>query len=199
MFTGIVQSIGRIARIDDRSADRRLVITRAGLARAAIARGASVCVSGVCLSVAALTRATFTVEMSAETLACTTLGELERGDRVNLEPALTLATPLGGHLVSGHVDGVGTVRDLRADGRSLRVTLAAPRALKRYLCRKGSICVDGVSLTINAVRGSLLEVNLIPITRRATTLGSLTPGRRVNLEVDFIARYLERLLEERGK
>jgi riboflavin synthase len=199
MFTGIVQFIGRIARIDDRGADRRLVITRAGLSQAAIARGTSVCVSGVCLSVAALTRATFTVEVSAETLACTTLGALKRGDRVNLEPALTLTTPLGGHLVSGHVDGVGKVRDLRADGSSLRITIAAPRALRRYLCRKGSICVDGVSLTINAVRGSLLEVNLIPITRRATTLGSLAPGQQVNLEVDLIARYLERLQEERGE
>lgn len=194
MFTGIVQAIGTVSTLATHGRDRRLGVQVEGPAFDGLALGESVCVSGVCLTVAALAAPLFQADLSAETLAHSTLGELKEGGRVNLERALTPSARLGGHLVSGHVDGVGHVLERVADGRSLGFRIEAPVALARYIAAKGSICVDGVSLTVNRVDGSRFEVNVIPHTLEHTTLGALASGARVNLEVDVLARYLERLL-----
>jgi len=156
--------------------------------------GDSIATNGVCLTVVALTGRGFSADVSRETLSLTTLQRLRPGTRVNLEKALTLQTRLGGHLVSGHVDGVGEVVSRRNDGRSIRFRIKAPVDLAKYIAHKGSICVDGISLTVNAVDGAEFELNIVPHTLQETTLGDFMPGRRVNLEVDVIARYLERLL-----
>jgi len=187
MFTGIVQATGKIVRLDP------LEIDCPALERKDVALGDSVCVQGVCLTVTRLTNTGFTADVSAETRRVTTgLGEL--GAAVNLEKALALGERLGGHLVTGHVDGIAEVSSF-ADG-VLRIR--APRELARYVARKGSICVDGVSLTVNRVDGDTFEVFLIPHTLQVTTLGRLAAGAKVNLEVDLVARYLERLLAERA-
>lgn len=198
MFTGIVEAIGRIGALEEQVADRRLRIDGEMCADNALAIGDSVCVSGVCLTATDLTSTGFYADVSAQTLACTTLGGLAVGDRVNLERALTPATLLGGHLVSGHVDATGTVLERRDDARSVGMRFALPAQLRRYVAVKGSICVDGVSLTVNDVGEDQCGVNIVPHTLEVTTLGDFTPGRLVNLEVDLIARYLERLLEARG-
>jgi riboflavin synthase len=156
--------------------------------------GDSIAVSGVCLTVIDFTTQEFSADVSNETLSRTTLGGLKPGARVNLEKALTPTTRLGGHLVSGHVDGVGKVLERTHDARSVRFRIEAPAALAKYIARKGSICVDGVSLTVNAVMGAVFELNIVPHTLAETTLDEYAAGRRVNLEVDLIARYLERLL-----
>lgn len=185
MFTGIVQAVGRIVRAGPHEID-------AGeLDLAGVAVGDSVCVQGACLTVTALTGRGFRADVSAETLAVTT--GLAGPGEVNLEKALRAGDPLGGHLVSGHVDGVGTL--VRREGSVF--AFRAPPQLARYVARKGSICVDGVSLTVNRVAGEEFEVNLIPHTLQVTTLGRLAPGANVNLEVDQVARYLERLLAAR--
>jgi len=185
MFTGIVQGVGRIVRLAP------LEIQSNGLDLSGVAVGDSIAVQGVCLTVTGLTPRSFTADVSAETLKVTT--GLDRPGEVNLEKSLALGDSLGGHLVAGHVDGVGEVIDC-LDGK-LRIRL--PRELARYVARKGSICVDGVSLTVNAVDRDLFEAFLIPHTRAVTTLGRLAPGARVNLEVDLIARYVERILAAR--
>ncbi len=185
MFTGIVQAVGRIVRAGPHEIDT------GGLDLARVAVGDSISVQGVCLTVTALTGSGFRADVSAETLSVTT--GLDRPGAVNLEKALRAGDPLGGHLVSGHVDGVGEL--LRREGSVF--TFRAPPALARYVARKGSICIDGVSLTVNRAEGAEFDVNLIPHTLRATTLGALVPGSRVNLEVDQVARYLERLLQSR--
>ena len=192
MFTGIIQAIGRIAAVEARRRDRRLTV-RAGSLLRGVRIGDSIAVAGVCLTVAAVKGGQFVADVSAETLACTTAGAWKAGSPVNLEKALTAGQPLGGHLVSGHVDGVGRVAAIRADGRSRRFAFAAPRDLAHYIARKGSIAVDGVSLTVNDVAGARFGVSLIPVTLQDTTLGGLKVGDTVNLEVDLIARYLERL------
>lgn len=196
MFTGIIEAIGRIADIEDHGADRRLRIAAGELDLGGLRVGDSIAVSGVCLTAAALTADGFRADVSGETLARTVLGELAAGAAVNLEKALTLAKPLGGHLVSGHVDGVGRVLDRREDGRSVGFRLEVPAALSRYVAEKGSICVDGVSLTVNGVEPTAFHVNVVPHTLAKTTFGDYEIGRRVNLEVDLMARYLERLLAE---
>lgn len=192
MFTGIIQTVGQVAAIDRRGADARLRI--AGLPLPDGALGESIAVSGVCLTVVEFTTAGFAADVSAETLACTTLGNWSVGQRVNLERALAVGERLGGHIVSGHVDGVGEVVSRQTDGRSQRFTLRAPAALARYIAAKGSITVDGVSLTVNTVSGSDFGVNIVPHTLTHTSLDALRAGSRVNLEVDLLARYLERLL-----
>ncbi len=192
MFTGIIQTIGRVAAIDRRGGDVRLRI--AGLPLQDGALGESIAVSGVCLTAVEFTGDGFVTDVSAETLACTTLGDWSVGQRVNLERALAVGERLGGHIVSGHVDGVGAVVSRQADGRSQRLTLRAPAALARYIAAKGSITVDGVSLTVNAVSGAEFGVNIVPHTLTHTSLDALRAGSRVNLEVDLLARYLERLL-----
>jgi riboflavin synthase len=155
-------------------------------------------VSGVCLTLVAVADGRFEAELSGETMGRTTLGRLAAGDRVNLEPALGAADSLGGHLVTGHVDGVASVRDCSEEGGALRVTVEAPAALARFIAEKGSIALDGVSLTVNRVNGCEFGVDLVPHTRTVTTLGELAAGRALNLEVDLVARYLDRLLETRG-
>ncbi len=162
-----------------------------------VSAGDSICVSGVCLTVTSLEGDVFRVDVSAETLSCTTLGDLAAGDRVNLEKALRLDERLGGHMVSGHTDGVGTIVELYEDERSMVYRISPPPELNRYICKKGSICVDGVSLTVNDVDDSRFSVNIIPHTMAETVFADYRPGSRVNLEVDIIARYLERLVAGR--
>lgn len=194
MFTGIVQDVGRIAALESRGGDLRVTVEVDRLSLAQTRAGDSIAVAGVCLTVLDLTSRTFAADVSNETRSLTTFGDFVVGARVNLEPALRAGDALGGHLVSGHVDGLGTVLDLGGDARSMRVRFRAPNALARYLARKGSVTIDGVSLTVNDVEGEVFGVNLIPHTWTVTTLGELTPGRRVNLEIDQVARYVERLL-----
>ncbi|MEO7063727.1 MAG: riboflavin synthase [Dokdonella sp.] len=198
MFTGIIQAIGRIATREPRGADARLVIDTAALGLGDVAIGDSIAVGGVCLTVVALDGTRFSADVSAETLACTTLGQLCNGVPVNLEKALRLADRLGGHLVSGHIDGVGHVVGIDDDGASQRWTFRAPAALARYIAVKGSICIDGTSLTVNEVVGDTFGVTLIPHTLGMTTFGARRAGDAVNLEVDLVARYVERLYAERG-
>jgi riboflavin synthase len=193
MFTGIVQAVGRIAVRETRGSDARLVIDAGALDLADVGLGDSIAVAGVCLTVVAIDGARWTADVSAETLALTTLGALAVGDGVNLEKALRLADRLGGHLVSGHVDGVGHVVAVEDDGGSQRWTFRVPAPLARYIAAKGSICVDGVSLTVNSIAPDAFGVTLIPHTLAVTTFGARTKGDPVNLEVDLVARYLERL------
>ena len=198
MFTGIVQDIGTVETVSPRGGDVRLAIRvgRLDLSRTAI--GDSICVQGCCVTVVALTAQGtaqgFEADLSRETLALTTLGALAPGTMVNLEPALRAGDALGGHLVSGHVDGVGTIVSQTTDARSTRLLIEAPAALARFIARKGSVTMDGVSLTVNEVDGARFGVNLIPHTLQVTTLGRLSTGATVNLEIDQVARYVERLL-----
>jgi riboflavin synthase len=194
MFTGIVEAVGRVLALDPQGADARLRLHTGELDLGDVRPGDSIAVSGVCLTVVDLPGDGFRADVSGETLSRTVLGGLERGARVNLEKALTPTTRLGGHLVSGHVDGVGVVRERRSDGRSERLRIEAPAGLARYIAAQGSVCVDGVSLTVNAVHGAAFDLNIVPHTLAGTTLDEYRAGRRVNLEVDLIARYLERLL-----
>jgi riboflavin synthase len=200
MFTGIVQQVGEVRRAEARDgaggSDRRLEITCGSIARERLEPGASVAVDGVCLTVAALDAASFFADASAETLRVTTLGARRAGDRVNLEAALRVGDALGGHWVSGHVDGIAEVLSTADEARSLRVELQAPRALARYIAKKGSVTLDGVSLTVNEVAGAKFSINLIPHTLAVTTLGGLRAGSRLNLEIDLLARYVERLASE---
>lgn len=194
MFTGIVLDVGRIEAREARGGDLRLTIGYTRLDPQRVAVGDSICVQGCCLTATTVAATSFTADLSRETLALTTLGDLAVGAAVNLEPSLRAGDALGGHLLSGHVDGVGEIRARAGDARSLRLEIAAPLALARYLAPKGSIAVDGVSLTINTVEGASFGVNIIPHTQSATTLGNAAAGTRVNLEVDQVARYLARLL-----
>jgi riboflavin synthase len=194
MFTGIIQSVGTIAAVERNGGDARVRIETNKLNMADVTVGDSFAVSGVCLTAVDVSARDFTADVSGETLARTTLGRRRAGDPVNLEKALTLATPLGGHLVSGHVDGVATVENRREAGRSVVFRIKAPETLARYIAIKGSVCVDGVSLTVNTVHGAAFEVNIVPHTLAETTLGKLQAGSEVNLEVDILARYLERLM-----
>jgi riboflavin synthase len=201
MFTGIVQEIGTIRDIELRAGaegarDLRLAISFGQVAADRLNLGDSICVDGVCLTVAGRTPTEFIADVSAETLNVTTLGGKQAGARVNLEPALRAGDSLGGHWVSGHVDGIAEVLSTVADARSLRVELSAPQELARYIARKGSVTLDGVSLTVNAVDGARFSINLIPHTLSVTTLGSLARGARLNLEIDLLARYVERLNTE---
>src|SRR5690606_1253654 len=176
MFTGIIEAVGTVNALESRGGDVRLAIDGGELDLSGAAIGDSVAVNGCCLTVVALDGNAFSADVSRESLGLTTLGTLERGSRVNLERALTLSRPLGGHLVTGHVDGIGTVESRADDGRSVRFRLRAPEALARYLARKGSICVDGVSLTVNEVDGASFGVNIVPHTMAATVFGAYRPG-----------------------
>ena len=194
MFTGIVQDVGRVQERGKRGGDARIVVAFDRLDPAGIRVGDSICVQGVCLTVTELLGHAFAADVSRETLSLTTLGDLTVGSPVNLETSLRAGDPLGGHLVSGHVDGVAQVVAISGDARSLRLKIAVPSELGRYIARKGSVAVDGVSVTINEVEGAVFGVNIIPHTQAVTTLGRLTVGARVNLEVDQVARYVEQLL-----
>ena len=194
MFTGIIQAVGRVARLEARGGDVRLAIDTAALDMADVQLGDSIAVSGVCLTVIAQQPSGFSADVSNETLALTTLGRLKAGDPVNLEKALRLADRLGGHLVSGHVDGLGKVVSITPDARSQRWTFEVAPTLARYIAGKGSICIDGTSLTVNEVNGMRFGVNLIPHTVEHTAFHARRAGDAVNIEVDVIARYVERLL-----
>ncbi|HVS76559.1 MAG TPA: riboflavin synthase [Steroidobacteraceae bacterium] len=196
MFTGIVQDVGRVISREPRGGDERIVIELDKLDPGGIRIGDSICVQGCCLTAVELHGRRFAADVSRESLSLTTLGELAAGATVNLEPSLRAGDPLGGHLVSGHVDGVGRVTSKAGDARSTRLEIEVPAELARYIARKGSVAVDGVSLTVNDVRGAVFGINLIPHTQVVTTLGSLTVGARVNIEVDQMARYAERLLAD---
>lgn len=198
MFTGIIQSIGRVRSLDASESGARLAVDAGGLDLSDAVVGESIAVGGVCLTVTGLQEPGFSADVSGETLAATTLSALEPGSPVNLERALRVGDRLGGHLVAGHVDGVGSVVEAAPAGDSRRLVLRVPGELAQYVARKGSLTVDGVSLTVNAVDGNRCEINLVPHTLSATTLGRLGTGDEVNLEVDLIARYLERQLEYRG-
>jgi riboflavin synthase len=193
VFTGLVQEVGRIRAATIQGGDQRLEVEFGSLAIERLQPGASVSVDGVCLTVAALGTETFTADVSGETLRVTTLGSKRAGVRVNLEPALRAGDALGGHWVSGHIDGLAEVTSTSRDARSLRVDLVAPQELARYIARKGSVTLDGVSLTVNDVNGSAFSINLIPHTLEVTTLGALAQGAKLNLEIDLLARYAERL------
>lgn len=201
MFTGIVQSIGQVRAVEafgGEARDRRITIACPDIPSGRRTLGDSVSVSGVCLSVAAERDDGFECDVSVETLTLTTLGRLGAGSEVNLEAALTLESGLGGHLVSGHVDGLGRLESREDEARSTRMRFSFPPALAAFVAAKGSLCVDGVSLTVNDVGDLDLGVNIIPHTLEATTLGRARPGDPVNLEVDLVARYLDRLLRARG-
>jgi riboflavin synthase len=197
MFTGLVRGVGTVERVIP-GAQRRTFVIGYALSEGDRSLGASVAVSGVCLTVTAATPTNFTVEAAFETLAVTTLGDLRAGSRVNIEPALRLGDALGGHLVSGHVDGLARVRSRVARGEALEVWFDAPAELLRYIAVKGSVCVDGVSLTVNAVDHRGFAVGLISHTLAATTLGERAVGDALNLEVDLLARYVARLLGAPG-
>jgi len=194
MFTGLIVDVGEVRSVEPRGGDLRLSIGVRNLELARQGIGDSVAVAGVCLTVVALDERSFSADVSRETLRLTTLQSWQVGTRVNLEPALRVGDALGGHLVSGHVDGVAEVRARNAEARSERFRLGAPPALTRYLARKGSVALDGVSLTVNDVGEDWFEVNLVPHTVAVTTLNTWQPGTRVNLEIDQMARYAERLL-----
>lgn len=194
MFTGIVQTLGRVRSVAAQGGDVELTIDAAELGLQSISIGDSICVNGCCLTVTKLDGDTFAADVSRETLDVTTLSRWRDGERVNLEKALCAGQPLGGHYVTGHVDGIGRVVDVQSEARSHRVQFEAPAELAHYIARKGSICIDGVSLTVNDVQDARFSVNLIPHTMQVTISNEYRPGSLVNLEVDIIARYLERLL-----
>jgi riboflavin synthase len=200
MFTGLVQAVGRVASVGEGSGGAcRLAIDTGGLGTGRWRLGDSVAVAGVCLTVVTLADGRFEAELSEETRSRTTLGRLRAGDVVNLEAALSASDALGGHFVTGHVDGVARVLDCREAGGSLHAAIEVPPALARFVAEKGSVALDGVSLTVGRVAGAAFEIDLVPHTRSATTLGALGPGLALNLEVDLVARYLDRLLEARGR
>jgi len=182
--------------IDKVDGDVRLSVQSAGLPFSSYAVGESIAVNGVCLTATVLRDDGFDTDVSTETLAVTSLGDLVIGSKVNLEPSLSLADRLGGHLVSGHVDCIGTVTNVARDARSIRLTIEIAAEFARYIARKGSVCVDGVSLTINAVSGNSFDLNIIPHTAASTTIGEYSTGTAVNIEVDLVARYVERLLSK---
>ncbi len=195
MFTGIVQDVGRIESAEARGGDLRLRVHCPRLDLSRVADGDSIAVQGCCLTALDIRGGSFAAYLSRETLNLTTLGDLKPGAAVNLEPALRAGDALGGHLVSGHVDGIATVVEVSGDARSQRIRIEVPAGLARFIAPKGSVALDGVSLTVNEVEGARFGVNLIPHTQAVTTLGGLRAGSRLNLEVDLVARYLARLLQ----
>ncbi|WP_339673040.1 riboflavin synthase [Dasania marina] len=194
MFTGIIAAVGSIAAKEMRDGDLRLQVRSGKLDLADVQLGDSIATNGVCLTVVALPGDGFWADVSLETLALSSLANAQVGDSVNLEKALTLATRLGGHLVSGHVDGLAEVVSRKPDGRSERFRLKAPAHLAKYIAHKGSVCIDGASLTVNKVDGAEFELNIVPHTVQETIIKHYKPGTQVNLEVDQVARYLERLM-----
>jgi len=198
MFTGIIKARGNISAMNRQGGDVRLTVRSTGLPWSDYESGESISVNGVCLTAVALHDDGFDTDVSVETLDVTGLGKLEIGSPVNLEPAISLGERLGGHLVSGHVDCTGTVTSRAADARSIRLVIEIPAEYSRYVAKKGSVCVDGVSLTINDVSGNSFALNIIPHTAEVTIINDYTVGTVVNVEVDMLARYIERLLSKDG-
>ncbi len=196
MFTGIIKAMGSISAVENLGGDVRLSVQSDDLPFADFSIGESIAVNGVCLTAVELRNDGFDADVSVETLDVTALGDLGVGSRVNLEPSLALGERLGGHLVSGHVDCVGTVTARNADARSIRFSVEIPAGLQHYVASKGSVTVDGVSLTVNGVDGNSFDVNVIPHTAEVTIMGGYAVGTRVNVEVDLVARYIERLLAQ---
>ncbi|MBT5218794.1 MAG: riboflavin synthase [Woeseia sp.] len=194
MFTGIIKAVGEVGQIARQGGDLRLTIQSPDLPWAEFDVGESISVNGVCLTAVAFVSDGFLTDVSAETLAVTTLQQVSAGSRVNLEPALALGERLGGHLVSGHVDCIGTIKAREVDARSVRIDVEVPAEYGRYIAKKGSVCIDGVSLTVNTVAANTFSVNIIPHTAEVTTVKTYEVGGLVNIEVDLLARYLERLL-----
>ena len=194
MFTGIIQAVGRVTTLQQRGGDMRLCIHAGKLAMEDVNLGDSIAVSGVCLTVIEKSASGFCADVSGETLEKTCVGQWKKSQAANLEKALTPTTRLGGHLVSGHVDGIGTVIKRWQDARSVRFEIQVPDELARYIAHKGSVCVDGTSLTVNKVNGAVFELNIVPHTLQETVMSSYQQGTQVNIEVDLLARYLERLL-----
>ena len=195
MFTGIIEATGKIKDLQPAGGDWRLTVSSDGLDFSDIKLGDSISVSGVCLTATAINENSFAADVSNETIACTAMAQLNKGDLVNLEKAMQPTSRLGGHIVSGHVDGLVELVSKHNDGRSERLVYKVPAELARYIAHKGSVCLDGVSLTVNEVSGNEFGVNIIPHTTAETTIHLYKPGRKVNLEVDVISRYLERLLQ----
>jgi riboflavin synthase len=195
MFTGIIKAIGTVERIEPQGGDLRLTITSSGLPWQEFAVGESIAVNGVCLTATGYTNSGFESDVSVETMNVTSLKNLTAGSKVNLEPSVSLGERLGGHLVSGHVDCVASIKARDTDARSVKLDIEVPPEYRRYIARKGSVCVDGVSLTVNAVSANTFSVNIIPHTAAETIIGDYQAGTTVNIEVDLLARYLERLLE----
>jgi riboflavin synthase len=196
MFTGIILGIGKIAGIEASSqGDWRLTVNTGTLALDDCALGDSIAVNGVCLTAVELGKHYFVADVSNETLSCTTLAQAKTGSAVNLELALTPTTRMGGHIVSGHIDGIGKIIDKKSDARSIRFKVQAPEQLCKYIAEKGSICINGISLTVNEVDHRVFGVNIVPHTLENTTLHSASIGMMVNLEVDLLARYMDRLLQ----
>ena len=194
MFTGIIKSKGTVSRVQRKGGDIRMTVRSAGLDWQAFEIGESIAVNGVCLTAVELDSDGFVTDVSNETLDVTALGNVAEGDEVNLEPSISLGERLGGHLVSGHVDCMGTISARDADARSIRLGVNVPEAYRRYIAKKGSVCIDGVSLTVNAVSEDGFDVNIIPHTADVTIIGGYRVGTTVNIEVDLVARYLERLI-----
>lgn len=199
MFTGIIKAVGRIQKIEPRGGDLRLTIASAELPWDEFAVGESISINGVCLTAVEFLRDGFVADVSVETTRVTALGKLAEGSKVNLEPSVSLGERLGGHLVSGHVDCVGQIKAREADARSVRLVVEIPAGYGRYVARKGSICIDGVSLTVNEVSDNTFGVNIIPHTADVTIIGDYRPGTEVNIEVDMLARYVERLFDKGGE
>ncbi|AEG31806.1 riboflavin synthase [Thiomicrospira cyclica] len=195
MFTGIIAAVGHIKAIEPKNGDWRLTLATGSLALSDVQLGDSIATNGVCLTAIELGADFFVADVSAETLGVTTLGSMKVGSRVNLEKALRLADRLGGHLVSGHVDGVGEVLRVSQDARSWRFVISAPNTIAHYIAHKGSVCINGISLTVNHVDGHTFDVNIVPHTMDNTTIVDWQVGTQLNLEVDLLARYLERLLQ----
>jgi riboflavin synthase len=195
MFTGIISAIGRISSVDRQDGQARFGLAADELDMAGVQLGDSIAVNGVCLTVIEFDTAGFSADLSRETLELTTLGQADVGTSVNLERALALGDSLGGHMVTGHVDGVGVVKSVTPDAGSVRLTIEAPEQLARYIAQKGSVCIDGVSLTVNDVDGAVFELMIVPHTQLATIIDQYEPDTLVNLEIDMIARYLERLMQ----
>ena len=195
MFTGIVEAIGSVAKLQQLGSDWRLTIDSGKLDLSDVVLGDSIAVNGCCLTVVEMQKNLFGADVSNESMRCTALGQFKGGTPVNLEKAMLASGRLGGHIVSGHVDGVGNLIELSADGASVRLVYEAPKEIAKYIAGKGSICIDGTSLTVNEVSGLKFTVNVIPHTQTETIIGDYKVGQSVNLEVDLIARYLERLLQ----
>jgi riboflavin synthase len=194
MFTGIIEALGRIKKIEPVGGDMRLHVETGSLDMSDVQLGDSIAVNGVCLTAIEFDNKHFAADVSNETISLTSLKDLVAGSEVNLEKALLPTTRLGGHLVSGHVDGLGEVLSIKEESRSIQLIIKAPEELKHYIAMKGSICVDGISLTVNKIMNTDFEINIVPHTQKRTIIKNYKPGTKVNLEVDLIARYLERLL-----